>query len=107
MTSTLTLGIAILVAGLPLAAAAQSPSATPSDFELQTKQRRSIVLPKPTQEQIRQDADAAVSDYAATRNPGKVVRETSPVRPPARPDLDYDVRSGIQTRGVNDALKAR
>jgi hypothetical protein len=74
---------------------------------MQSKQRRSVVLPKPTPEQIRQDADTAVSEYAATRETGKVVRETSPVRPSARPDLDDDVRSGIQSQRLNDALKGR
>jgi hypothetical protein len=100
-------GIAMLVAGLPLAAAAQSPTPSAGDLEIQTKQRRSIVLPKPTPEQIRTDADAAVNDYAATRNPGKVVRETSPVRPSPRPDLDSDVRSGIQSKQLNNAIKGR
>ena len=107
MKPTLALGIAILVVGLPLAAFAQSPSPTARDLEMQTKQRRSVVLPKPTQEQIRQDADTAVSEYAATREPGKVVRETSPVRPSARPDLDSDVRSGIQSQRLNDAVRGR
>jgi hypothetical protein len=107
MKSTFALGIALLLAGLPLAAAAQSSSPSTSDLEMQTKQRRSIVLPKPTPEQIRQDADVAVSEYAATRDPSTVVRDTSPVRPSARPDLDYDVRSGIQSQRLNDALKGR
>ena len=107
MRSTCAVGIAMLIAGLPLAAAAQSSTPGTRDLEIQSKQRRSIVLPKPTPEQIRQDADAAVSDYAATQNPGKVVRETSPVRPSARPDLDYDVRSGIQSQRLNDAVRGR
>ena len=97
----------MLIAALPVAAAAQSPTPSTGDLQIQSKQRRSIVLPKPTQEQIRQDADTAVSEYAATRNTGKVVRETSPTRPAARPDLDYDVRSGIQSQRLNDALKSR
>jgi hypothetical protein len=108
MKPTVALGIAMLVAGLPLAAAAQSPS-TPStgDLQMQSQHRRSVVLPKPSQEQMRQDADAAVSDYAATRGTGKVVRETSPVRPSARPDLNYDVTNGIQSQRLNDALRGR
>ena len=107
MKSTLALGIAMLAAGLPLAAAAQAPSPATGDLELQRKQKRAVVLPKPTPDQARADADAAVSEYAATRDPGTVVRETSPVRPSRRPDLDYDVKSGIQSRGVSDALKGR
>ena len=108
MKPTFALGIAILCAALPLTAGAQS-SSSPStrDLEMQTKQRRSVVLPKPTQDQIRQDAETAVSEYAATRDTGKVVRETSPVRPSARPDLDYDVRTGIQSQRLNDAVRGR
>jgi hypothetical protein len=73
---------------------------------MQRNQKRSIVLPKPTPEQVRADADAAISEYASTL-PSKVVRETSPVRPSARPDLDYDVTNGIQSRGLRDALRNR
>ncbi len=99
----------MLTATLPLVAAAQSPSPTTGDLELQRKQKRSVVLPKPSPDQARADADRAVSEYAATttRSPGSVVRETSPVRPSARPDLDSDVRGGIQSKGINDALRGR
>ena len=107
MKATLALGLAFLVAALPLAAAAQSSSPSTSDLELQRKQRRSVVLPTPNPDQVRADADRAVSDYAATRGPDRVVRETAPVRPSARPDLDYDVKSGIQGQRLNDALRDR
>lgn len=106
MKSTCAVGMAMLIIGLPLAAAAQS-SAPSTDLQIQTKQRRAVVLPKPTQEQIRQDADTAVSEFAATRNPSQIVRETSPMRPPSRPDLNSDVTGGIQTRQLNDALRNR
>ena len=104
MKATLALGVALLATALPLTAAAQSSSPS-SDLELQRKQRRSVVLPKPSPDQVRADADRAVSDFAATRSPGRIVRDTSPVGPSARPDLDYDVRSGIQRDRVNDALR--
>jgi ABC-type glycerol-3-phosphate transport system substrate-binding protein len=106
MKSTLAMAIAALVAALPLAAAAQSPSPNTGDFELQRKHKRPVVLPKPTPDQVRADADAAISEYAA-RNPGAVVRETSPVRPSRRPDLDYDVKTGIQAERLKDALRIR
>lgn len=107
MKATLALGLAFLAAALPLAAAAQSSSPSTGDLELQRKQRRSVVLPKPSPDQVRADADRAVSDYAATRAPGRIVRETLPTRPSARPDLDYDVKSGIQSQRLNDALRDR
>ena len=104
MKSTLAIGVALLSAVLPLVAAAQSGS---SDLELQRKQKRSVVLPKQSPEEIRQEADRAVSEFAAGQPMGRVVRENSAVRPPARPDLDPDVRGGIQTRRLGDALQAR
>jgi hypothetical protein len=107
MKSMLALGIATLIMVMPLVAAAQSSSPTTGDLEMQRQQKRSVVLPKPSPEQVRQDADRAVSEYAATQSPGKVVRETSPVRPSARPDLDYDVKGGIQSQRTNDALRGR
>lgn len=108
MKPTIILGVAILSATLPVVAAAQSkPPAGSGDLELQRKQKRSVVLPKQTPGQVRTEADRAVSDYAAARPTGRIVRETSPVRPSARPDLDYDVRTGIQSQRVGDALKGR
>ena len=107
MKSTLALGIALLSAALPLAAAAQSPSVTTGDLELQRKQKRSVVLPKQSPDEVRMEADRAVSDYAAGRPTGKVVRENSALRPSPRPDLDYDVRTGIQSRRLGDAIQAK
>lgn len=105
MKSTLALGIALLSAALPLVAAAQSPSPTTGDLELQRKQKRSVVLPKPSPDEVRMEADRAVSEYAATRPTGRIVRETSPVRPSTRPDLDYDVRSGIQSQRIGERVR--
>jgi hypothetical protein len=107
MRSMLALGITVLAVGVPLVAAAQSQPPGTSDLELQRKQRRAVVLPKPSADEIRSEADRAISEYAATVSPGKAVRETSPVRPSARPDLDYDVKSGIQGQRLNDALRGR
>ena len=107
MTSRYAVAVALLTTALPLTARAQPPSPTTGDLQLERQQKRSIVLPKPSADQVRADADRAVSEYAATQRPDKIVRETSPVRPSARPDLDYDVKSRIQTRGVKDALRGR
>ena len=107
MKSTLALGVALLALSLPVVAAAQSKAPSSGDLEQQRKQKRSIVLPKQSPEQVAAEADRAVSDYAATRPTGRVVRETSPVKPSARPDLDPDVRSGIQSKGISDQLKGR
>ena len=107
MKATLLLGIALLSAALPLAAAAQSTTPTTGDLELQRKQKRSIVLPKQSPEEVRMDADRAVSEYAASQPMGRVVRENSPVRPPARPDLNYDVTSGSQSRRLGEVFQGK
>jgi hypothetical protein len=103
MRSMLALAVALFVFAGPFVAGAQTPTPGSGDLELKRKEQRSVVLPKQDPEQIRADADRAISDYAATRSPGQVVRETSPLRPPARPDLDQDVRGGIQTQQINRA----
>ena len=104
MKATFALAVAVFATVVPLIAAGQSTSPD-TDLEMQRKQRRAVVLPKPNPDQVQADADRAVSDYAGQRSPGRTVRETSPVRPPARPDLDYDVRTGIQSQRLNDALR--
>jgi hypothetical protein len=108
MKSTFAIGIALLIVALPLAAAAQSPRSDGSDLSIERKQKRSIVLPKPSQEQMRRDADQAVSEYAAGQAaPGRLVNQTSPVRPSSRPDLDYDVKSGIQSQRLGESLRGK
>jgi hypothetical protein len=104
-------GFGLLVSLLPLAAAAQTtppaPPAAGGDLSIEKKQKRSIVLPKPSQEQIKSDADRAVNEYAAKQDPRSVVKDTVPVKPSARPDLDYDVRTGIQSQNANKARQGR
>ncbi len=105
MNPSLVVGITLIATALPVVAAAQSSSPTTGDLSIERKQRRSIVLPKPSPEQVRADADRAVSEFAATQGPRRVVRETDPTRPAARPDLDYDVKSGIQTQRLNEFIR--
>ena len=107
MRSTLVFGVALLATALPLAAAGQSLTPSTDDLTMEKKQKRSIVLPKPDPDQVRADAERAVSEYAATQDPRRIVNQTSPVRPPTRPDLDDDVKSGIQSKGINPSLKGR
>jgi hypothetical protein len=107
MKPTIAFAVALLAAALPVAAAAQSTAPDPTDLQLEMKRKRAVVLPKQSPEQVRSDADRAVDELAGRRSPGPVVNQTSPVRPPARPDLDRDVRGGIQSQRVNDALRNR
>ena len=105
MKRVITLGIALVAVGFPLGTAAQAPPTGSGDLELQRQQRRAVVLPKPSPDQVREDANRAVSDYGRTPSSDNVVRETSPVRPSARPDLDRDVRDGIQSQRLNDTIR--
>ena len=104
MKATIALVLALLT--LPVAAAAQSSTGS-DDLQLEKKGRRAIVLPKQSPEQVQADANRAIDDFAASKNTGPLVDQTSPVRPPARPDLDYDVKSGIQGQRLNDAIRHR
>lgn len=53
-----------------------------------------------------EDAEQAVIEIEA-REPGdELIRETIP-SPPRRPDLNYDVVSGIQSRHLSAALRRR
>jgi hypothetical protein len=106
MTPKLAL-LVVLLAAAPGAAAAQQASPPSVDLSIDRTQRRPVVLPKPSSEQIRADAEEAIDEYAARMNLGHVVERTSPVRPPTRPDLDHDVSGGIQTRRLKDALRGR
>ena len=107
MKSALAIGIAALAIALPLVAAAQSISPSPSDLTIEKQDKRAVVLPKPNPEQVRVDADRAVNEYAATQDPRRLVKDTSPLRPAGRPDFDYDVKSGIQSQRLNDGLRDR
>ena len=97
--------LALLVV-MPLAAAAQTATPSDGDLQIERKQRRSIVLPKPPPDQVRADADRALNDYVG-RSTGSVVNETSPVRPSPRPDLDSDIKRGIQSDRMNRELFRR
>ena len=100
--------LAVLVATvLPGLAVAQQASPPGIDLSIDRMQRRPVVLPKPSPEQSRTDAETALDAYLARTNMHRVVKETSPVRPPERPDLDDDVSGGIQTQRLNRALRNR
>src|SRR5437016_975457 len=106
MKPMLVLGAALLATALPLAALAQTPAPTTGDLQIERKERKAVVLPKPSPDQVRTDADRAIDEYAG-RSPGQMVRDTSPVRPSSRPDLDRDVREGIQSQQLQKAMPNR
>jgi hypothetical protein len=83
---------------------AQQASPPDTDLRIQRMQRRPVVLPKPSPEQIQADANAAVSSYENRATTGSVLDQATRVNPPPRPDLGYDVTTGIQQRRILDAL---
>jgi hypothetical protein len=92
---------------LPLVAEAQAPSAPSSgDLQIERRQRKPVVLPKQSSEQVRADADRAVDEIVG-RDPSRVVNETSPLRPSTKPMTDRDVTQGIQQQNINRELFKR
>ncbi len=62
--------------------------------------------PPPDPKVVEKDAEEAIAAIKARERSEEVIRET--LRAPSRrPDLNYDVWSGIQSRNVNDALRRR
>jgi hypothetical protein len=100
--------MAVALVGLlpaPVMAQAASPD---SDARLRQERqhRRVIVRPSTPPEEIQRDVDTAADEIEQQQRQ----RETSRglTRPaPRRPDLDYDVKSGIQSQRLNDALRGR
>jgi hypothetical protein len=89
---------------LPASLMAQPTSPTETELQMRRQQRRAIVRPTPSSDIVEHDVQAATADAAQRRAQDEAVRELR--RPsPRRPDLDYDVKSGIQSQRLNDALR--
>jgi hypothetical protein len=75
-------------------------------LELRHPRRPTVVLPEVPPDTVRADAEAARREIEGR---ARVKEATGEAREPLRrrPDLSYDVVSGIQSRGVNDALRRR
>jgi hypothetical protein len=101
---TLTLVVvAALLAPDSVRAQAGSPTSTETQLQMERRHRRAIVRPSPPAETVEQDVEAAAAEVEQRRRQDNTVRELR--RPPRRPDLDYDVKSGIQSQRLNDALR--
>lgn len=62
--------------------------------------------PKPRYETVWEDAERAISEIKARERAEKLSREAIP-RPHPRPDLNYDVVNGIQSRNITNSLRPR
>jgi hypothetical protein len=98
--------VVTLVALTPVPGLAQGASPnTDTQLEMKTRQRRPVVRPATPPEIVEQDAEAVEAQLERQRDGANARALTRPA--PRRPDLDYDVKSGIQSQRLNGALRAR
>jgi len=98
---TVVVTAAVLVPG---AVMAQAASPTETELQMQRQHRLAIVRPTAPPEVVERDVQEAAAAAAQQRRQDETVRDLR--RPlPRRPDLDYDVKSGIQAQRLNEALR--
>jgi hypothetical protein len=98
--------LVLLVALAATLSVANTVQAQPeTQLEMQREpQRRVIVRPTPSAETIQRDVRESATDAAQHQRQREIVSDLR--RPlPRRPDLDYDVKNGIQSQRLNDALR--
>jgi len=105
MISRVGAGVLVAIPAFPLTAGAQetSPGRDALPLELsrarETTPRRPIVHPAPQRDEAVGEAARAAAESERTQRGDTLMRE--PSRPAARrPDLGYDVYSGIQQRNI-------
>jgi hypothetical protein len=105
VTSRIALTLVVVAALLaPDSVMAQAASPTETQLQMERRQRRTIVRPTPPAATVERDVDAAAAEVEQRRRQDDTVRELR--RPlPRRPDLDYDVKSGIQSQRLNNAIR--
>ncbi len=94
------LALAVSFGSMVGLAGAQAPATTPST-ELRTTAKRSrpVVPPPPSPELAAGDAEKAAAQLRNEQALSEVTRASQD-----RPDLSYDVKSGLQSRSLNRAL---
>jgi hypothetical protein len=98
------MALIIAVALVPGSVMAQPASPSETQLQMERRQRRSIVRPRPPDETVARDADTAAVEAARRERERETIRELR--RPPSRrPDLDSDVKGGIQSQRLKDALR--
>jgi hypothetical protein len=97
--------IALVGALLPATVLAQAASpGRETDLQQEMRHRRVIVRPVTPIDQVQQDVDRATADIQQQQREQEVVRDLN--RPPSRqPQTDPDLKGGIQTRSLNNALR--
>ena len=101
-TAPLALLAAVLLA--PASVRAQAASPTDTQLQMERQQRRVIVRPSPPADVVEHDVEAAKAEVQQRERQEQIARDLR--RPlPRRPDLDYDVKNGIQSQRLNDFLR--
>lgn len=105
--------VAVLLATLPLAAAAQEAAPRPprpvpleirrGDQPVDLKPGRVIVHPDPQSDAVVRQAERDAAEAEQLVRAERLLREQTR-RIPTRPDLSYDVYSGIQQRNLQRSL---
>jgi hypothetical protein len=91
---------------VPETVRAQAASPTETQLQIERQQRRLIVRPSPPAETIERDVQEAAAEVEQRQRQQEIVRDLQ--RPlTRRPDLDYDIKNGIQSQRLNDALRRR
>jgi hypothetical protein len=105
MISRVVAGVLVAILAFPLTAGAQETSAGRDALPLELRRapettlRRPIVHPAPQRDEAVGEAERAAAEYERTQRGEALMRESS--RPATRrPDLGYDVYSGIQQRNI-------
>jgi hypothetical protein len=117
MTIRVCSSVVIVLLTLSSVALAQTPAPAPSPaveapavsppaqtgVQVEQKRTRYVVLPRPSVETAIKDSEAAAEHVGQSSRRDEIIRE-SRERPILRPDLDYTIANGIQSRNVLRAL---
>jgi len=99
MRAVVVVSVIIVFAGC---ATAQDSASPVTGLETEFKQKRFVVLPRPTPEAVEKDVAAVKTELEAAERREELIDQV--IRPPRRPDLDETVSSGIQGRNLGRAL---
>jgi hypothetical protein len=98
--------VAVLVVLVPSAVLAQAASpGREAPLQQELRQRRVIVRPITPPSEVQNDAEQAAVEVAKRAQQDAVARELTRPTLSRRPDLDYDVKSGIQQRALQNSLR--
>jgi hypothetical protein len=94
--------VSALVLLLPLAASAQDAPGQHLEMrrDRESAARRPIVHPAPPVDEAVRDAERATAEYERAQRAEELLREQKAAAANRRPDLNYDVTSGIQQRNL-------